>query len=220
MRVRVLLVDDQESFRFLGKEFLEELEPSFEIRLASSGAEALEILANEDFAAVVSDNQMPLMNGLGLLSRLRKAGSTIPFIMLSGSPQRAGVLPAFTRGADYYLEKGYNFTKLYTELIHMIWGAINHRRTRQASQKDQTMLQSLIEAARDGMATLLSSCEEILRMEKDDTSYGEVAANFEAQTASWNELVAFVDELSVLSEELVEKIRQFTDCMPEILSGA
>jgi hypothetical protein len=85
---RALVVDDQ----FINRTILErQLTPSGVTPvLCRSGAEALEVLAADGaFDVVITDHQMPEMDGMALLMRLRAAGFTMPVVMLSSNPVAA-----------------------------------------------------------------------------------------------------------------------------------
>ena len=85
---RALVVDDQ----FINRTILErQLTPSgVATVLCRSGAEALEVLASgAEFDVVITDHQMPDMDGMALLSRLRAGGFTMPVVMLSSNPAAA-----------------------------------------------------------------------------------------------------------------------------------
>ncbi len=81
---RALVVDDQ----FINRTILErQLQSSgVETVLCRSGAEALEILARDGaFDVVITDHQMPEMDGMTLLTSLRSAGFTMPVVLLSSN---------------------------------------------------------------------------------------------------------------------------------------
>ena len=85
---RALVVDDQ----FINRTILErQLTPSgVATTLCRSGAEALEVLASgAEFDVVITDHQMPDMDGMVLLTRIRNAGFTMPVVMLSSNPVAA-----------------------------------------------------------------------------------------------------------------------------------
>ena len=85
---RALVVDDQ----FINRTILErQLTPSgVATVLCRSGAEALEVLASgAEFDVVITDHQMPDMDGMALLARLRAGGFTMPVVMLSSNPVAA-----------------------------------------------------------------------------------------------------------------------------------
>src|SRR5688572_7262614 len=69
MKAKVLYVDDEPSNLIV---FKAQFGRSMDIRTASSGAQALEILAKEEIPVVLSDQRMPGMSGADLLSEVRK----------------------------------------------------------------------------------------------------------------------------------------------------
>jgi len=103
---RVLVVDDSVTTRLLEKGILEN--NGYEVTLAVDGVDALEKLANGSFDLVVSDVEMPRMNGFELTRRLRReeACRELPVILVtslsSDEDRKAGV----EAGADAYIVKG------------------------------------------------------------------------------------------------------------------
>ncbi len=85
---RVLVVDDQ----FINRTILErQLDPcGVTTHLCRSGAEALEVLAtDQNFDAVLTDHNMPDMDGLALALRIRARGLTMPIVLLTSNPTAA-----------------------------------------------------------------------------------------------------------------------------------
>ena len=85
---RVLVVDDQ----FINRTILErQLEPcGVATHLCRSGAEALEVLArDQNFDAVLTDHNMPEMDGLALAQRIRARGLMMPIVLLTSNPTLA-----------------------------------------------------------------------------------------------------------------------------------
>ena len=84
---RVLVVDDQ----FINRTILErQLVPcGIEVTLCRSGADALAALQTAAFDAILTDHDMPEMDGLGLATRIRAAGIDTPIVLLSSSPANA-----------------------------------------------------------------------------------------------------------------------------------
>lgn len=74
---------------------------------AASGLEAMRILQNTSFAAVISDWDMPGMNGLGLLRWMRSKPdfANIPFMMVSAEASREQVRTAVESGVSSYMVK-------------------------------------------------------------------------------------------------------------------
>ena len=69
---RILLVDDEAANRDMLSRRLERR--GYSVAVAASGAESLEALQREPFAAVLLDVQMPGMSGLDVLQQLRRSG--------------------------------------------------------------------------------------------------------------------------------------------------
>lgn len=80
---RVLNVDDELDLLEIGKLFLERAGP-FSVETCDSAEHALDLLAGEPFEAIVSDNQMPRMDGIQLLGLVRKRYGRLPFILFTG----------------------------------------------------------------------------------------------------------------------------------------
>jgi PAS domain S-box-containing protein len=127
-RIRVLFVDDEPDLLELGKLFLEE-SGEFSVDTASSAADALDCLNHKNYEAVVSDYQMPEMDGIGFLKRVRATDTAISFIIFTGRSREEIVIEALNNGADFYLQKGGDPSTLYTELMHVIRQSVLMRRT-------------------------------------------------------------------------------------------
>ena len=80
---RILVVDDDEAIRKLHAAMLT-LE-GYEVEMAEDGADALEQLADCHFDLVITDRQMPVLDGERLVLALRSSGIRIPVVMVSGS---------------------------------------------------------------------------------------------------------------------------------------
>jgi two-component system response regulator AtoC len=106
----ILIVDDERTMR----EFLEtSLRHRYEVRTASDGTEALEILKNETFDLILSDVQMPRMGGLELLDELRKnSGVMVPMILMTAFGTVEQAVKATHGGALDYLCKPFGLDQL------------------------------------------------------------------------------------------------------------
>ena len=125
--ISVLYVDDEATLLELGKCYLEK-DTRFFIDTAHSAPQALEKMRSWTYDAVVSDYQMPEMNGIEFLKRIRSSGNTIPFIIFTGKGREEVVIQALNEGADYYLQKGGEPKSQFTELKHKICQAVQQRR--------------------------------------------------------------------------------------------
>jgi DNA-binding NtrC family response regulator len=64
------------------------------VRQVSSAEAALDILKTESFSIILSDYCLEGMNGVEFLERLRQMGNRTPVVMLSGAPDKQGVIRA------------------------------------------------------------------------------------------------------------------------------
>jgi CheY-like chemotaxis protein/glycine cleavage system H lipoate-binding protein len=108
--VKVLVVDDEQVVldgvtRHLGRD-------GYEVRTASSGAEALEVVRAEPVDVLVSDLMMPGMDGLELLDTLRGEGFAQPMIMITGYATMRTALQALRKGAFDYIAKPFTRAEL------------------------------------------------------------------------------------------------------------
>jgi CheY-like chemotaxis protein len=96
---RALVVDDQ----FINRTILErQLTPcGIEVTLCRSGAEALAALAADaSYDVVLTDHEMPEMDGLALARQIRAGGHRMPILLLSSNPGRAGTRCRADSGCD------------------------------------------------------------------------------------------------------------------------
>jgi DNA-binding response OmpR family regulator len=102
---RILVVDDDELARARLKSHLQS---RFDVEVAASGEEALHILATTRCQIVLTDWQMPDMDGLALCRRVRDAvnESYIYVVVLSMRDTKQDVLQGLAAGADDYVIKG------------------------------------------------------------------------------------------------------------------
>jgi len=102
-RYNLLIVDDE-------KEILRSLKLTFaedhEVFTASSGAEALEILQQQDIALIITDQRMPQMTGVQLLEKVIQINPRIIRIILTGYTDTAALIEAINQGHIYqYITK-------------------------------------------------------------------------------------------------------------------
>jgi len=126
-KIRVLLVDDEPGVLDVTGIFLEK-NGNFVVKCCNSAEMVLCELECGCYDAVVSDYEMPGMNGLELLFEIRSSGSDIPFIFFTGKGREEVVIEAINNGADYYIRKGGEPKSLFAELSHVITEAVYSRR--------------------------------------------------------------------------------------------
>lgn len=102
--MKVLLVDDSGTMRTIQKRCLNKLGVT-DIVEAEDGRLALEQFRHHSFDVVLSDWNMPNMDGLTLLKEIRQLSKTVPVIMITTEAERARVVLAIQAGVSDYLVK-------------------------------------------------------------------------------------------------------------------
>jgi PAS domain S-box-containing protein len=143
-RISIIYVDDEPDLLFLGKKFLEH-SGQFDVEIATSSAEALALLQKSDYDGVVSDYQMPEMDGIGLLKNIRSRYPDLPFIIFTGRGREEIVIQAFDAGADYYVQKGGDTHSQFRELSHKIKLAVDKRKIEKALVASKERYRNVVE---------------------------------------------------------------------------
>ena len=152
--ISALYVDDDPSFLEIGKMFLEH-SGMIQITTAISAKAALEIMQEQIFDVIISDYEMPGMNGIEFLKKIREKNAIIPFIIFTGRGREDVAIEALNSGASFYLQKDGNPAALFIELINMVNRAVQHAHAAFELEKKNEELTSLNEE--------LAASEEELR---------------------------------------------------------
>jgi signal transduction histidine kinase/CheY-like chemotaxis protein len=97
----ILIVEDNEQMRNYLKEVLEE----YQITEAENGQEALEILQQQSFDVIITDYMMPVLDGEGLVLKIKEQELKTPIIVLTARSDQEGKLNMLRLGIDGYLNK-------------------------------------------------------------------------------------------------------------------
>ena len=144
--ISLLYVDDEPDLLDLCKLFLER-EGEFSVVTIPSATSALQLLKERPFDAIISDYQMPVMDGIEFLKKVRMDFKDIPFILFTGRGREEVVIEAINCGADFYLQKGGAPRAQFSELSHKIRQAI---RTKQVEQ-ELRMMKSTVSNTAEGI---------------------------------------------------------------------
>ena len=114
--MRVLIADDDLSTLVTLEAFLESF--GYEVATAMNGREAFEMIQAGDHRLVISDWEMPDMDGIDLCRKVRERqlGSYVYFILLTGRRMDADLVDGLNAGADDFLRKPFNPEELRVRL--------------------------------------------------------------------------------------------------------
>jgi PAS domain S-box-containing protein len=151
--IRVLYVDDESTLLELCKVFLER-SGDFTVATAISAPDAIRLLEQERFDVIVSDYQMPEMDGIEFLVLVLTKFGQIPFILFTGKGREEVVIKALNAGADGYLQKGGEPSAQFAELAHKIKAAAERKRADDALRTSEEKYRHLIEHADEAIVVV------------------------------------------------------------------
>lgn len=126
---RILIVEDSATMRSLIVSSLEALEVSVKVVEAKNGFEALRLLPREVFDLVVTDINMPDINGLELASFIKGSEkyASIPLVIVSTEGSERDVEKGLGIGADAYLVKPFDPEALRQIVMDLLAGRSQER---------------------------------------------------------------------------------------------
>lgn len=164
--ISLLYIDDEKLFLEVSKLFLER-DGNFIVDTISSPLEALKAIRSKQYDAIISDYEMPGMDGIELLKQIRSEFKDIPFILFTGRGREDVVIAAINNGADFYIQKGGEPNTQFAELIYQIKRAVAKRKADEEILRKNEELQAAYEE--------IVSVEEELR-----TNYNELTLSKQA----------------------------------------
>ena len=183
-RVRAVLADDTADVRLALRTMIESRSDIEIVGEAGDGREALSVVAELEPDVLLLDLSMPVLDGLGVLQRLRATRPSLPVIVLSGYGRDRVAAAALELGAVAYVEKGgasRSLLALLTELFPERVGP-SLRRTRRTSATRSTdaagpaagalpdAVAAAVHALRSPIAVLTDTAAELLDMRDRLTS--------------------------------------------------
>jgi PAS domain S-box-containing protein len=148
--ITILLVDDQQVLLDITRLFLER-GGDITVDTAISAQEAITLLTMKKYDAIVSDYEMPMMDGIEFLKTIKKKGIEKPFIIFTGRSREEIVIEALNSGADFYLQKGTDPKVQFAELKNMIHQAVMRKRIEEALLQSETNYRTLVESTEDSI---------------------------------------------------------------------
>jgi DNA-binding NtrC family response regulator len=155
---KLLVVDDENNLRLVVQK--EMSRQGHEVETASDGEAAWELLEQHDFDVLLCDINMPRLDGIGLLRRMRERTQNPPeVIMLTGQATVESAIEAMKLGAYDYLTKPYRITELGALVIQAA--------DKQKLKTDNMRLRAHIERSHQNMPEIVAQSpqmKEVLRL--------------------------------------------------------
>ena len=155
--IKILLVDDQPEFLEITRLFLEK-EGNITVETAISAEEALRLLRENKYDAIVSDYEMHGMDGIEFLEEFKRRAIDKPFIIFTGRSREEIVIKALNSGADFYLQKMGEPKIQFAELRNMIHQAVTRKRMEDALIRSEINHRTIVECTEDSIYTVDKFC--------------------------------------------------------------
>lgn len=138
-QIQVLHVDDEPSIVELSKTLLQREDDCFAVETAADASEGLQFVSDCCPDCIVSDYNMPGMDGIEFLRAIRKKYPDLPFILFTGKGSETVASDAIAAGVTGYLQKG-SGSQQYELLANRIFNAVrSQRETERADRQEQLM---------------------------------------------------------------------------------
>jgi putative nucleotidyltransferase with HDIG domain len=150
---RILVVDDEAPVRSMIGTTLER--QGYDVQLAASGREAMEILDQNVFDLVLTDIVMQDGNGITLLERMHGQQPQLPVVMVTAIHDIGVAIDSMRRGAYDYLLKPFE----REHLLGTVQRALDHRQAMQESQSYQQSLEQVVRARTEMLRQAMEDLE-------------------------------------------------------------
>jgi len=124
--ISVLYIDDDQVLLDSGRQYMEH-DTNIKVNTVLSAREALQLLKTDVFDAIISEYEMPDIDGIQLLKSVREKFPKIPFIIFTGKNREEIFIESINNGADYYVKKGGDPKSQFAELSHKVRCAVEFR---------------------------------------------------------------------------------------------
>jgi heavy metal response regulator len=112
--MRILVVEDEKALANIIKKGLEE--EGYAVDVAYNGEDGLFMAENESSDLIILDIMLPIIDGMTILRRIRKAGVRTPVLMLTARDAVTDKVSGLDSGADDYLTKPFHFEELLARI--------------------------------------------------------------------------------------------------------
>lgn len=120
--IKIILADDHSIVRYIIKRFISEEEDLMVCGEAENGKQVLEMLKDNVFDLLILDLNLPDMNGLELINKMKDLNLITPVLILSVCPEEQFAVNAIKAGASGYLNKLNTSENLITAIKKILMG--------------------------------------------------------------------------------------------------
>jgi len=137
-KVSIICIDDEPLILNISKIYLGK--KGYLVSTAECPEKALELIRKNNYDIIISDYEMPKMNGIDLFKEIKREGDPPPFILFSGKERKSIIFEIINNEIDLYISKGYNLKEKYSSISDFIANLIKERdKENVLSQKNDTL---------------------------------------------------------------------------------
>jgi PAS domain S-box-containing protein len=185
--LNILLVDDDADIGMFMKLKLSREAPHFSIAVVESGPECLDYLKTHAVDCILSDYQMPVMNGMELLRAIKGQGIDAPVIFVTGQGSEEVAREAFKAGAYDYFTKEVGFAH-FARIINSVEQAVKQRAAEKAVTEREFWINESQRVARLGSYVLHMPADTWTSSEILDEILG-IGKDYDKSFEGWLSLV-------------------------------
>lgn len=210
VEITVLVVDDDPDLLDLTASFLKRERDEFSVKSEPNPEDALERLRENPVDVIVSDYDMPGMNGLKFLEAVREEHEDIPFILFTGKGSEEIASKAISKGVTDYLQKGTDSSQ-YSLLANRIANAFEQYESRKRLVQSQQKFSKLVMNSTDMLGIVNAQgrfeyispvCKDILGYEQEEL-IGECAFDYQPVEDRKHVMELFFDAIEDPTQEPV-----------------
>jgi two-component system, chemotaxis family, chemotaxis protein CheY len=218
--LRVLLVEDDTFAREMELTALQHLGIS-RITIASDGTDALDILErNKTFDLIISDWNMRPLDGIGLVTSVRRHWPSIAFVMITNNETVERVHQATDAGVDGYLIKPFSLNKLREVIQLALMSRVESAEGLFFDQSKQRPANPELDEVSNWLHGVLAQpVDQAGGVEQKNDEAITVLENRNLAAKVSNQLTGFISLLDASDPAQLSVIRLHVDCIRAILSG-
>jgi PAS domain S-box-containing protein len=152
--ISLLCVDDDEWVLELLKNFFGR-ERDFSIFPCSTGSDALALVEQYQFDAIIADYSMPDIDGITLLKEIRSQNDPALFIMFTGRHLAQVAIETLNNGGNYYMQKGVEIQRELPRVLEFIRRSVTRKRREYQPAESDAWYRSVVESQQDLLCNFL-----------------------------------------------------------------
>jgi DNA-binding response OmpR family regulator len=203
MKKRVLLIEDDRKLAESVMHFLE-LNDTY-CDYCCDGRQAITLVAANVYDVIVSDVNMPVMDGLSLCKALRELGCELPILLLTANDDIEDKLQGFASGADDYLTKPFQLRELTARINALAFRSSGKSKRLRIDELKLELQLNQHRAFRENIELNLSPSSWTI-LEKLTRAYPDAVSKNELEFAVWGEQLPDSNALKVHVHRLRNKL--------------